>query len=58
MGDTGKIKHMKNSGDTYEQCACCRRRLYIPKDMDIELRPFYIEGAGQLCYDCYRELYG
>ena len=24
---------------------------------EIEFRPFYIEGAGQLCYDCYHELY-
>ena len=58
VGETGREERVKKRGDVYEQCVFCHRRLDIPKDMDIELRPFYIEGAGQLCYDCYSELYG
>ncbi len=40
-----------------ERCVCCHRTVSILKDEDIDFRPFYIEGAGQLCYDCYHELY-
>lgn len=47
-----------SKGIKYETCVCCRKITGILVDMDIELRPFYIEGAGQLCYDCYQELYG
>ena len=57
--DMEKLKEAGRPGeDGYERCVCCRRRVDIPKDMEIEFRPFYIEGAGQLCYDCYSELYG
>ena len=45
------------SDKKYEQCICCHKTLNIPLDVEIEFRPFYIEGAGQLCYDCYQELY-
>lgn len=41
----------------HEQCVCCHKPVNITKEEDIEFRPFYIEGAGQLCYDCYHELY-
>ena len=47
----------KDRGKEYEECVCCHQRLDIPKNIEIELRPFYIEGAGQLCYACYHELY-
>lgn len=41
----------------YERCVCCHRTVSILKDEVIDFRPFYIEGAGQLCYDCFHELY-
>lgn len=47
-----------HQNDEHEECACCHKKLEIPRNEEIELRPFYIEGAGQLCYDCYHELYG
>lgn len=46
-----------NNDAKYEQCVCCHKIVSILKDEDIDFRPFYIEGAGQLCYDCYHELY-
>lgn len=55
-----KIKHRDqniNSDDDYEVCVCCHKRVNISKDKHIEFRPFYIKGAGQLCYDCYHEVY-
>lgn len=60
-GRTGKAgrekKNMQAQADAYERCVCCHRRVDILKDTDIEFRPFYVEGAGQLCYGCYHELY-
>lgn len=41
-----------------ERCVICRRETDVPADLEIGLRRFYIEGAGQLCPACYRELYG
>lgn len=42
----------------YEVCICCHKELRIPVDLEIDYRPFYIEGAGQICYDCYHKIYG
>lgn len=49
--------HNVNQDVGYEICVCCHKKVKILKNKDIELRSFYIEGAGQLCYDCYHELY-
>jgi hypothetical protein len=60
-GRTGRLRAQQNTKpreDGCERCVCCRRQVDIRKDTDIEFRPFYVEGAGQLCYDCYSELYG
>ena len=54
MSDASIEKHQNNK---YEECVCCHKRLDICRNEKIEFRPFYIEGAGQLCYDCYHELY-
>lgn len=47
----------KKFDNKYETCVCCYKKIKIFKNEEIEFRPFYIEGAGQLCYDCYHELY-
>ena len=39
-----------------EQCVLCRRLTYIAKGMPLAARKGYIEGAGQLCESCFREL--
>ena len=58
---TGKMQPKKKDAqdqeDAYERCVCCHRRVDIFKNTDIEFRAFYVEGAGQLCYGCYHELY-
>lgn len=43
--------------DTTEKCVICGKDTGIPVDLDISLRTSYIEGAGQLCIDCYKDLY-
>jgi hypothetical protein len=41
----------------YERCILCENLTDIRKDKDINERLFYIEGLGQLCEICYKELY-
>lgn len=41
-----------------EKCVICGRDTGIPVDQDISLRAFYVEGAGQLCQECYEDVYG
>ena len=40
-----------------EKCVLCGKETIYPKDLNIELRDYYVEGAGQLCMDCYFDLY-
>ena len=40
-----------------ERCVLCRRLMDIPKGVPLAVRKGYIEGAGQLCENCFRELY-
>ncbi|NBI70631.1 hypothetical protein D3Z50_06085 [Clostridiaceae bacterium] len=55
--DSRKRAKGQNLDKKFEKCICCHKRLNIPMNMEIEFRSFYIEGAGQLCYNCYQELY-
>ena len=41
----------------FEICVRCHKQLQIPVDLEIDYRSCYVEGAGQLCYDCYHEIY-
>lgn len=51
---SGKIQEEKQ----YEQCVLCRKITDIPIELAIDYRAFYLEGAGQLCYNCFKKLYG
>lgn len=35
-----------------EKCVICKNETKYDSDLDIEFRDFYIEGVGQLCYNC------
>jgi hypothetical protein len=39
--------------DTYEDCILCGVKTTTLKTTHIDFRTGYIEGAGQLCIDCY-----
>ena len=43
------------AGDT-EKCVCCGIDTGVPRDLHISHRQCYIEGAGQLCANCYRSM--
>ena len=40
-----------------ERCIICNANTNIPVTLDISERLYYIEGAGQMCRDCYDETY-
>lgn len=40
-----------------EVCANCGRPTDIPKEKPIEFRKTYVEGAGQLCAECYNMIF-
>lgn len=40
-----------------EKCVCCEGDTGIPKSTPLADRKYYIKGSGQLCGDCYFELY-
>lgn len=40
-----------------EKCIVCKVETDIPVDQNINYRLGYIEGAGQLCGKCWKEIY-
>lgn len=43
--------------NTNDKCVICGKDTGIPHDTPIENRRRYITGSGQLCEDCYFDLY-
>ena len=40
-----------------DKCNCCGVETLYDKETHIDNRVGYIEGAGQLCLDCYDKIY-
>ena len=40
-----------------EKCVCCGADTGIPRSAPLKDRKYYIVGSGQLCGNCYFELY-
>ncbi len=45
-----------DSGD-YENCVICNRKTKVKKATNVDKRRFYIDGVGQLCSECYFNVY-
>jgi hypothetical protein len=43
----------QNPFDLYEDCIMCGKKTTVAKTTHIDFRDGYIEGAGQLCPNCY-----
>lgn len=43
-------------GSDRETCALCHREIEVSTDTPSSERPHRIEGAGQLCAECYDEV--
>ena len=40
-----------------EKCVVCNQETPYTKDTHVDYRQYYVEGAGQLCEDCYFRIY-
>jgi len=45
------------NNNNFEECIICHCKTNIPVRMYIEEREYYVEGAGQLCPKCFKELF-
>jgi hypothetical protein len=58
-----KIKSMKNETKKeptkveIDNCANCGKPTIYPKSVNVDFRQYYIDGAGQLCKECYNKIY-
>lgn len=52
-----KEKKKKDAEIVFDFCVCCGETTGYKSDVSIDERIGYIEGTGQLCLNCYRELY-
>lgn len=53
------IKKMlkKQPSEEMDKCVFCNKDTEYSKDIHIDERLHYIEGAGQLCKECYDKIY-
>lgn len=57
MTDGMFIHRQIHKEELYERCISCKELTGIPKTLDIQERLYYVEGAGQMCRDCWDVLY-
>ena len=43
--------------DKIDKCVLCGKPTDYSKDTPVYNRDYYVDGAGQLCPDCYKDLY-
>ncbi|NDB28967.1 hypothetical protein EB155_02160 [archaeon] len=56
IGEDGLVKGIiRPDSDEYEKCIMCGETVPYLKSTHIDLRNGYIEGAGQLCKECYEK---
>lgn len=48
------IDEFKNN----DKCVKCGAITPYPPEVDVDRRMCYIDGAGQLCVECFTEIYG
>ena len=41
-----------------DKCVSCKKETLYNKTDHVDFRLGYVEGAGQLCLDCYEMIYG
>ena len=57
MVDGMWIQRQIHKDDLYEVCISCHISTGTPKTLEIAKRLYYVEGAGQMCRDCWETLY-
>jgi Pyruvate/2-oxoacid:ferredoxin oxidoreductase delta subunit len=56
--EIGEVKIMSKITLDKDKCVNCKRETLYSKETHIDFRLGYVEGAGQLCLDCYGVIYG
>jgi len=46
-----------NNKKEKDKCVACDKDTPYSKDVNIDLRTCYVEGAGQLCENCWDDIY-
>ena len=41
-----------------DRCVVCREKTEYDVNDHVDVRLYYVEGSGQLCEECYNEIYG
>jgi len=49
---------MEEINNQKDKCVLCKCETPYAKYEDVNKRSWYVDGAGQLCYDCWKETYG
>ena len=49
----GRKGHCQCTGGEYDLCVLCGAETQYTKDTHVDMRIGYIDGAGQLCVDCF-----
>ena len=53
IDENGLVTSVGNQNDIYEDCIMCGCKTETLKTTHIDFRYGYVEGAGQLCRECY-----
>lgn len=53
IDENGLVTSVGNNNDLYEDCILCGGKTTTLKTTHVDFRTGYIEGAGQLCRECY-----
>jgi len=40
-----------------DNCVCCGKETEYDREAHIDFRMYYVEGAGQLCEECWKKIY-
>ena len=54
-----KITVLENNDfkvEQYEKCIVCEVDTNVPRYLHVDYRDYYIDGAGQLCKECYTNI--
>ena len=51
------IKVWQKIMEEKDKCVMCGCDTEYDKDEHVDMRNYYVDGAGQLCYDCYKSVY-
>jgi len=52
-----KMEQAKKLQEEKEKCVSCGKDTPYTINTPVDLREYYIEGAGQLCMDCYFHIF-